>query len=60
MDKAVSTFSVGFGTWVRRDSNMPKKDIIEESIEGPGKTLPKDKLDVIARKLYVLCEYPKG
>jgi len=39
---------------------MPKKDIIEELIKGPGKTLPKDKLEVIATKLYVLCEYPKG
>lgn len=39
---------------------MPKKDMTEELIAGPGKTLPKDKLEDRATELYVLYEYQKG
>lgn len=38
---------------------MPGKDT-EEFIQGPGKTLPKDQVEVVALKPPVLCEYPKG
>lgn len=57
--KQSAPFFHWFGEWVWGDSNVRKKDNAE-LMEGPGKMLPKDKLEVVAVKFYVLCEYHQG